>query len=83
MKLLAPQFLNATQVQLTVSTVNGTPIASNRLAKIEVHATNTLSAPIATWPKLTNPLSLQGGIARMTNTIGGQKSSFFMPVELP
>ena len=85
LKLLPPQFLNSTQLQLTVSTVNGTPIDSNRLANIEVRATNTLGASPAVWPKLTNPLVLTtNGLARLTNTIqGGQSRQVFITVEPP
>ena len=83
LKLLAPQFLNATQLRLVVSTTDGSPIDSNRLPQIEVHATNTPSAPLYTWPKLTNPLVLTtNGQARLTNTInGGQSRQFYRTVE--
>jgi outer membrane protein assembly factor BamB len=85
LKLLAPQFLNSTQLQLVVSTVNGTPIDSNRLSKIEVRATDTLAVSASAWPKLTNLLVLTtNGMARLTNTIqGGQSSRSFITVEPP
>jgi outer membrane protein assembly factor BamB len=85
LKLLSPQFLNSTQMQLTLSTVNGTPIDSNRLSNIEVRATNTLGASPAVWPKLTNPLVLTtNGLALLTNTIpGGQSNQVFITVEPP
>ena len=85
LKLLSPQPLSSTQLRLVVGTANGTPIDSNRLARIEVHATNLLSAPPAAWPKLTNPLVLTtNGQARLTNTINGsQTRQFYMTVEPP
>jgi outer membrane protein assembly factor BamB len=85
LKLLPPQFLNSTQLQLTVSTVDGTPIDSNRLSSIEVRATNTLGASPAVWPKLTNPLVLTtNGLALLTNDIpGGQSNQVFITVEPP
>jgi outer membrane protein assembly factor BamB len=85
LKLLSPQFLNSTQLQLTVSTVNGTPIDSTRLSSIEVRATNTLGASPALWPKLTNSLVLTtNGLALLTNTIpGGQSNQVFITVEPP
>src|ERR1035438_6459144 len=70
LKLLAPQFLNSTQLQLVVSTVNGTPIDSNRLSNIQIRATNNLGVSPSIWPKLTNPLILTtNGLARLTNTV--------------
>jgi hypothetical protein len=85
LKLLSPKFLNSTQLELVVSTADGTPIDSNRLPKIEVRATNTLGAPLSTWPKLSNQLVLTtNGLARLTNTIGaGQSRQFYRAVEKP
>ena len=85
LKLLTPLFLNSTQLQLAISTGDGTPINSNRLAKIEVRATNSLSASPATWPRLTNQLVLgTNGMARLTNTVtSGQLRRFFIAVEPP
>jgi hypothetical protein len=85
LKLLAPQFLNSTQLQLVVSTANGTPIDSNRLSKIEVRATNTPGASASTWPRLTNQLVMAtNGLARLTNTINpGESRQFYITVEPP
>jgi outer membrane protein assembly factor BamB len=85
LKLLAPQFLNNTQLQLVVSTVNGAPIDSNRLSKIEIRATNNLGVSPFFWPKLTNPLVLTtNGLARLTNTIpSGQSRQVYITVEPP
>ncbi len=85
LKLLSPQFLNNTQLQLVVSTVNGTPIDSNRLTTIEVRATNTPGIPPSAWPKLTNRLVLAAdGLARLTNTIqSGQSRQVFITAEPP
>jgi outer membrane protein assembly factor BamB len=85
LKLLSPQFLNSTQMQLVVSTVNGTPIDSNRLPNIEVRATNSPGISPSLWPKLTNLLVLTtNGLARLTNTIkGSQPRQVFITVEPP
>jgi len=85
LKLLAPHFLTSTQLQLVVGTANGTPIDSNRLANVQVHATNRLGASPATWPRLTNALVLAtNGTARLTNTIShGQSGLFYITVEPP
>ncbi len=85
LKLLSPQFLNSTQLELIVGTADGTPIDANRLPRIEVRATNTLGSSPSTWPKLTNQLVLTGdGLARMTNTISvNQPRQFYRAVEQP
>src|SRR5205814_8987205 len=85
LSLLTPQFLNSTQLELTLRTAYGTPIDVNRLPKIEVRATNTLGASPSTWPKLTNQLVLTAdGQARLTNTIGAnQPRQFYRTVENP
>ena len=85
LKLLPPQFLSSTQMQLTVATVDGSPLESARLPGIEVHSTDSPAVPAATWPALTNPLVLStNGLARLTNTIpAGQQSQVFITVERP
>jgi outer membrane protein assembly factor BamB len=85
LKLLSPQFLNNTQLQLVVSTVDGSPIDSNRLSRIEVRSTNSLGVSPSAWFKLTNPLVLTtNGMARLTNTIqGAQSRQVFITVEPP
>jgi outer membrane protein assembly factor BamB len=83
LKLLTPQFLSSTQLKLGVGTADGSPIDPNRLAKVEVHATNQLGSSPLSWPRLTNPLVLgSGGFAWLTNTFSPtQAGQFFMTVE--
>jgi len=85
LKLLTPQFLSSTQLQLAVSTADGTPINSNRLSKIEVRATNSLSVSPLLWPKLTNTLALTtDGLVLLTYTIqNDQPRQVFITVEQP
>jgi len=85
LKLLRPRFLNNTQLQLVVGTADGTPIDSNRLAKIEVRATDALGSPASAWPTLTNQLSLDAnGFARMTVTLrADQPRQFYTAGERP
>ena len=85
LKLLSPKFLSSTQMQLAVSTVNGTPIDSNRLPNIEVRATNNPAISPSLWPRLTNLLVLNtNGLACLTNTIqGSQPRQVFITVEPP
>ncbi len=85
LQLFAPQFLSTTQLQLFIRTTNGTPIASNRLANIEVRATNILTASPLTWPRLTNSLALTtNGLLVLTNVItGSQTQLFYITIEHP
>lgn len=85
LRLLAPEFLNSTQLQLTVSTADGIPIDANRLANIQVRVTNSPVIAYSLWPKLTNPLALtSNGLARLTNTIpANQSSQFYITAEPP
>jgi outer membrane protein assembly factor BamB len=84
LKLLTPQFVSSNQVQLSIGTVDGTPIASNRVPGIEVHATNALGSSPTNWPKLTNPMVLTpGGQLRLTNTTVGKPTQVYITVERP
>jgi hypothetical protein len=66
LKLDAPRFAG-TNVQLTVRTVNGAPVASDRLTGMEVRTTIDPTQPIAQWLRLTNGLLLSNGMVRVTN----------------
>jgi hypothetical protein len=63
LKLDLPQRVAPDRLQLTLRTVNGSPLASNRLAGLEVHASTNLAQTVGDWPKLTNTLTLSNGIA--------------------
>ncbi len=64
-KLDPPQFLTADQLQLTIRTVNGAPLDSNRLAGLEVRVATNLGPSLGQWTPLTNNLVLTGGVARV------------------
>jgi outer membrane protein assembly factor BamB len=85
LKLLPPQFLNSTQLQLLIGTADGTPIDSTRLAKISVRATGAVENAETTWSILTNPLVLDAnGLARTTITVGaGQSRQFYGAIQQP
>ncbi len=65
--------------------MDGTPIDANRLSRIELRATNDLSASPSLWPRLTNQMVLTtNGSALLTNTIPvGQSNQVFITVEPP
>lgn len=85
LNLLPPRYLTATQLELMVSTVDGSPIDSNRLAKIELRASDRFDLPIASWPKLINQLALDAnGRAWTTVAVNpGQPRRFYRAVQLP
>jgi hypothetical protein len=80
LQLLSAQRLNSAQLQLVVTTTNGVPIDPSRLPGIEVRATNTLGAPLGTWPRITNVLVLvTNGQARLTHLLSpGQPQLFYI-----
>jgi len=65
LKLDPPQVVAADKLQLTVRTVNGTPVDSNRLPGLEVRATTNLAHTLAQWDSLTNSLVLTNGKVRI------------------
>jgi hypothetical protein len=85
LKLLAPQFLSSTQMQLLVSTADGSPIDAARLPKIEIHEASTPELAPSAWPRLDTQLALDPyGRAQTTITINsGQGRRFYRAVELP
>src|SRR5439155_10272589 len=63
LKLDPPQRAPTNKFQLTIRTIDGTPIDSNRLTSMEVRAANDLVQSPSVWPKLTNNVTLSNGIA--------------------
>jgi hypothetical protein len=63
---------------LTIRTVNGTSLDSNRLAGVEVWTATNLSQSLITWPKLTNSLVLTNGNGRAFNVNGSAPQGYFI-----
>jgi outer membrane protein assembly factor BamB len=78
LKLFPPQLLSPTQARLVIGTGDGTPIAADRLAGIEVRAVDNLFLPWSDWPPLTDPLSLTPeGFAVLTNSLNGMSTQLY------
>jgi outer membrane protein assembly factor BamB len=81
LRLDPPLSVAANKLQLTVRTVNGAPVNSNRLAALEAHATTNISQGVNQWPKLTNALVLTNGNVRIDNVDGSIRPRFFIVTE--
>ena len=62
---------------VTIRTVTGTPLDSDRLTNIEVRATTNLADIVTSWSKLTNALVLSNGVVRVTNVDAAPVRRFF------
>jgi outer membrane protein assembly factor BamB len=65
LKIDPPQLFGPGQLDLTVRTVTGTPVSSNRLSAMEVRASGDVAQGVTTWTKLTNGLLLTNGVVRI------------------
>jgi hypothetical protein len=63
----SPQFASANKLQLTIRSVDGSPITSDRVSSIEVRTSTNSALPRALWTKLTNEMSLINGVIRVTD----------------
>ncbi len=82
LRLSCSGLVKGTGLEMTVSTANGRPLDSNRLARIQVLATKDLDAPVGQWTKLTNELVLTNGwvrVAPVDTSAAGQQ--FFRVAE--
>ncbi len=70
LKLDPPKPVPANKFQLTIRTVDGSAIDSNRVATVEVRASTNAALPLDAWPKLANPLVLTNGSVLVTNLDG-------------
>jgi hypothetical protein len=78
LKLDAPQSAPGSKLNLTIRTVTGTPVDSNRLATMELRASTNAALSPGAWPKLTNELVFSNGIVRVTNLDAGAPRRFFI-----
>ena len=67
LKMDVPQVAGPNGLNLSIRTVNGAPVDSNRLASLEVRATTAPTLALTQWNKLTNNLVLTGGVVRVQN----------------
>jgi len=83
LKLDPPSRTPPNKFQLTIRTIDGTPIDSNRLAAMELHASTNLAQSLSSWPKLTNNLLLSNGVANVTNIDGSFSRARFFIISEP
>jgi len=83
LKLDPPQPLAAGELRLTVRTVNGAPLDSNRLAGMEVLATTEIVQALTQWTPLTNQLVLTDGVVRIDSVNSGTQPRKFFIVSEP
>jgi outer membrane protein assembly factor BamB len=83
LKLEPPQFAGADKVALTVGSVNGTPLTSNRVAGMEVLAATNPVESFSQWVKLTNGLALTNGRVRVDNIDSSGHSRRYFIVKEP
>lgn len=81
--LSPPQIAAGGELLLTVGTVDGRPLDSNRLAGLEIRATTNLAQPLTQWTQLTNGLALTNGGVRLIDNAdsGTQPQRFFIVTE--
>ena len=83
LKMEVPQFAGPNALNLSIRTVNGAPVDSNRLAALEVRATTALTLALTQWNKLTNSLVLTGGVVRVQNIGAGTNTQRYFIVTEP
>ena len=78
LKLDPPQLAPPNKLNLTIRTVTGTPVGSNRVASMEVRASTNPANSVTSWSKLTNTLVLSNGVVRITNVDAAPPRRFFL-----
>ena len=78
-----PQPIAPDRWLLTVRTVSGAPLDSNRLAGMEVRSSASTAQPLIQWITLTNRLVLSNGVARIDDIDSGAQPQQFFIVNEP
>jgi len=73
-----PQLTSASKLALSIRTVTGAPLDSDRLEGMEIRVSTNLGPPPNTWAKITNALILSNGIVRVTNVDASPTRRFFI-----
>jgi hypothetical protein len=81
LKLDPPQPVPTNTFQLTIRTINGTSVDSNRLTGMEVRASTNLGLSPSQWVPLTNALTLTDGVVRVDGVDAGPPQQFFIVSE--
>ena len=81
LQLDPPQLATANQINLTVRTTTGSPVAANRLAGMEIKTAPDPAGALAAWTKLTNDLMLINGVVHVTNVDASPARQFFIVSE--
>jgi outer membrane protein assembly factor BamB len=82
LRLEPPQFAGPDRLALTVADAGGAPLASNRVAAMEVLAGTNLADSLSQWTTLTNSLALTNGRARIDNLdASGRPRRYFIVKE--
>lgn len=77
----APLFVPDNKLQLTIRTVTGTPLDSNRLTGMEVRASTDVALMPSLWTALTNKLLFTNGVVTVTNVDGAAPQRYFIVTE--
>jgi outer membrane protein assembly factor BamB len=77
LKLDPPRLLASSTLRLTVRTVDGTPLDTNRLAALEVRGSTQVTAAATQWTRLTNAARPVNGAARIDNVDATPPQQFF------
>ncbi len=81
LKFFPPQILAGGHLELLVGTVDGSPISTDRQARIALHASDHLDGSPGNWPILTDALILTAdGRLRFTNALDAAPSQRFYSV---
>lgn len=81
LRLDPPRWTAANRAELTIRTATGAPLASNRLAALEVRATTNLDAAPGLWSKLTNTPLWSNGVVRVPDVDASPPRRFFIVSE--
>jgi len=67
--------------RLLIGNEDGSPLASNRVANIDIFASTNLAVGLSGWIKLTNSTTLTNGQLRLDDPQSGSRSQRFFRVE--
>jgi hypothetical protein len=78
LKIDPPASIGQNEFELTVRTVTGSPISSNRVNTLEFRANDDPSQPVSSWTKLTSTAVLTNGVVRVQDAAAANRRFFIV-----
>jgi hypothetical protein len=81
LRWLSPQPQPSGRIRLQIGNADGSPVEADRLASVGIYATTNLALDFSLWTRLTNSISLSGGLLESEDAAGNLPMRFYITTD--